>query len=66
MLHRLPRKILFPFDIWQLWLHRNQFLFSRGTIDTTFLHRCVTEGAEFAVIVPNQLLRPPRIPKRIK
>jgi hypothetical protein len=64
--HCLPWKILFPFAIWQLWLHRNQFLFSRGTIDTTFLHRCVTKGAEFAAIVSNQLLRPSRIPKRIK
>jgi ribonuclease HI len=64
--HRLPWKILFPFAIWQLWLHRNQFLFSKGIIDTGFLHQCVTKGVEFAVIVPNHLLRTPCIPKRIK
>uniref|UniRef100_A0A2N9F3E9 Protein kinase domain-containing protein n=1 Tax=Fagus sylvatica TaxID=28930 RepID=A0A2N9F3E9_FAGSY len=47
-------------------LHGNQFLFSRGTIDTAFLHKCVTKGVEFAAIVPNHLLQKPRKPKRIK
>jgi ribonuclease HI len=64
--HRLPWKTLFPFAIWQLWLHRNQFLFSKGIIDIGFLHQCVTKGVEFAAIVPNHLLRTPSIPKRIK
>ena len=64
--HRLPWKILFPFAIWQLWLHHNQFLFSKGTIDTGFLHKCVTKGVEFAALVPNHLFRTPCIPKSIK
>ena len=58
--YRIPWKILFPFAVWQLWLHRNGFIFSTGVIDMKFILLCVGKSTEFSAIVPNLQPKPPR------
>ena len=58
--YHVPWKILFPFVVWQLWLHRNRFIFSKGVIDMKFIILCVGKSTEFSAIVPNFQPKPPR------
>lgn len=64
--HHILWKILFPFAIWQLWLHRNRFIFNRGVVDPKFLEGCVGKGLEFAALVPDFLMKPACVTVPIK
>jgi hypothetical protein len=64
--YHMPWNTLFSFAVWQLWLHRNQFLFRKGTVDVDFLSKCIQKSSEFTAIVFENSLKPPRIPMPIK
>ena len=37
----LPWNILFPIDLWHLWLHRNSFVFWNGVVDLNTQKLCI-------------------------
>ena len=43
----MPWKILFPMALWQLWLHKNNFVFRTGTMDHQLWKECLQYSTEF-------------------
>lgn len=43
----IPWKILFPMALWQLWLHKNNFVFRTGTVDHKLRRKCSQYNIEF-------------------
>ena len=43
-------RIIFPLGFWQLWLHRNSFIFSTGIVDNQCWKNCLRYSTEFFVI----------------
>ena len=46
----IPWKILFPMGVWQLWLHRNNYVFKSGKVERSWFQKCIRESAEFYAI----------------
>ena len=46
----IPWKILFPMGVWQLWLHRNNYVFKSGKVERSWFKKCIRESAEFYAI----------------
>jgi len=43
----VPWKIIFILSIWQIWLHRNEFVFRIGRVDPSLYKKCIQGSAEF-------------------
>ena len=43
----MPWKVLFSMGLWHLWIHRNDFLFRTGTINSQVWRKCFQGSAEF-------------------
>ena len=43
-------RIIFPLGFWQLWLHRNSFIFSTGIVDNQYWKKCLRYSIEFFAI----------------
>lgn len=43
----IPLKVLFPVGVWQLWLHRNNFVFRTSKVDRSSFKRSIKESIEF-------------------
>lgn len=43
----IPWKIIFIMSIWQIWLHRNEFVFRTGRVDPNLYRKCIQSSAEF-------------------
>ena len=52
----IPRKILFPIGVWNLWLHRNNFIFRTGKIDQSYYKKSFKDSAEFFSVGMNAKL----------
>ena len=52
----IPWKVLFPIGVWQIWLHRNNFIFKTGKVDWLNFKRCIKESIEFFFIGMNTKL----------
>ena len=42
-----PWKILFPMGVWNLWLHRNNFIFRTGKVDQSCFKKSIKDSVEF-------------------
>ena len=51
-------KIIFPLGIWQLWLHRNNYVFRTGIVDNQCWKKSLRHSAEFYVIGLEARIRP--------
>lgn len=52
----IPWKVLFPMGVWQLWLHRNSFVFRTGKVDRSSFKRSIKDSVEFFSIGMNAKL----------
>lgn len=43
----IPWKIIFILCIWQIWPHRNEFVFRTGRVDPNLYKKCIQSSAEF-------------------
>lgn len=57
---RIPWKFIFPQAVWQIWLHRNNFIFKTGRINDSIHVQCIKKGVEFYAIIPGNTIKPPR------
>ena len=49
----IPWKVLFPMGVWQLWLHRNNFVFRIGKVDRSSFKKSIKDSVEFFSIGMN-------------
>ena len=52
----IPWKIVFPMGVWQLWLHRNTFLFKSGKVNRSCYNKSVKDSVEYFSIGLNAKL----------
>ena len=52
----IPWKILFPMGVWNLWLHRNNFIFRTGKVDQSCFKRSIKDSVEFFYVGLNAKL----------
>lgn len=52
----IPWKKLFAMGVWQLWLHRNNFIFKTEKVEHLSSKRCIKDGAEYYSIGINAKL----------
>ena len=59
-------KILFPQDIWLIWLNINKFLFQIEKAKNNIHSHFIKKGAEFYAIVASSFNKPPRTQVQVK
>ena len=52
----IPWKILFPIGVWNLWLHRNNYVFRTGKLEWSYYKKSIKDSAEFFSIGLNAKL----------
>ena len=43
----IPWNILFPIGVWNLWLHRNNYVFRTGKLEQSYFKKSIKDSAEF-------------------
>ena len=56
----IPWRILFSMGVWQLWLHRNNYVFWTGNVDQSTWKRCIQAYAKFFSIGLDTKIKNPK------
>ena len=57
----IPWNILFPIGVWNIWLHRNNFVFRSGKLERAYFKKSIKEAAEFFSVGRNAKMPKARI-----